>query len=93
MADESVLFNTEGAVGVLTLNRPDALNALNGPLLEGMIQAIREAKDNPSIRALVVTGAGRGFCAGADLVEFANRNPTSRWAKRWSGRCGPAPTP
>ena len=59
----------EGAVLTITLNRPDVLNALNRALHERLHAALVEARD-PSIRAVVVTGAGRGFCVGQDLQEF-----------------------
>ena len=75
MMTDSVLFKTEGPVGILTLNRPDALNALNRSLLEGVKAVIRKVRDDSAVRVLVVTGAGRGFCAGADLVQFADRQP------------------
>jgi 2-(1,2-epoxy-1,2-dihydrophenyl)acetyl-CoA isomerase len=60
----------EGAVVTITLNRPDVLNALNRSVHDGLHRALEEAQDN-SIRAVVITGAGRGFCVGQDLQEFA----------------------
>ncbi len=59
----------DGAVLTITLNRPDVLNALDRGLKEELRDAIREARD-PEVRAVVLTGAGRGFCAGQDLSEF-----------------------
>jgi 2-(1,2-epoxy-1,2-dihydrophenyl)acetyl-CoA isomerase len=63
----------EGADGVatVTLNRPDALNALNRDLKEGLAAAIRSVGRDRGVRAVVLTGAGRAFCAGQDLREHA----------------------
>jgi 2-(1,2-epoxy-1,2-dihydrophenyl)acetyl-CoA isomerase len=59
----------EGAVLTITLNRPDVLNAFNAALHAALAAALKEARD-PEVRAVVVTGAGRGFCVGQDLNEF-----------------------
>jgi 2-(1,2-epoxy-1,2-dihydrophenyl)acetyl-CoA isomerase len=61
----------EGAVLTITLNRPDVLNALNKAVHDGLHDALELAKD-PSVRAVVITGAGRGFCVGQDLQEFSS---------------------
>jgi 2-(1,2-epoxy-1,2-dihydrophenyl)acetyl-CoA isomerase len=59
----------EGAVLTITLNRPDVLNAFNTEMHKGLAAALKEAR-GPDVRAVVVTGAGRGFCVGQDLTEF-----------------------
>ena len=59
----------EGGVLTLTLNRPEALNSLNTELLAALAEALRGAAGDDSVRAVVVTGSGRGFCAGQDLKE------------------------
>jgi 2-(1,2-epoxy-1,2-dihydrophenyl)acetyl-CoA isomerase len=59
----------DGAVLTITLNRPDVLNAINRAMHDGLAGALKEARD-PEVRAVVVTGAGRGFCVGQDLTEF-----------------------
>jgi 2-(1,2-epoxy-1,2-dihydrophenyl)acetyl-CoA isomerase len=59
----------DGAVQTITLNRPDVMNAFNRALHAGLNAALKEARD-PEVRAVVLTGAGRGFCAGQDLTEF-----------------------
>ncbi len=64
---ENILFAQEGAVATLTLNRPDVLNALNVQLVDEILDALERASVDDSIRALVITGAGRGFCAGDDI--------------------------
>jgi len=65
-----VLTARDGGVLTITLNRPEVFNAFNSALHAGLRDALEEAAD-PSVRAVVVTGAGRGFCAGQDLKEFA----------------------
>jgi 2-(1,2-epoxy-1,2-dihydrophenyl)acetyl-CoA isomerase len=59
----------DGAVQTITLNRPDVLNAFNRALHKALRDALKEARD-PEVRAVVLTGAGRGFSAGQDLKEF-----------------------
>lgn len=67
-----ILVNdTPEGVRTLTLNRPERLNAVNARLGEEMPLAISEAAKNDSVRVIVITGAGRGFCAGLDLVDSA----------------------
>ena len=64
-----VLTARQGAVLTITLNRPEVYNALNRAMHDGLAGALSEAAD-PAVRAVVLTGAGRGFCAGQDLREF-----------------------
>lgn len=63
-----VLVHTQDGIATITLNRPEKLNALTRALCEELIAALRAASTDSSIRVLVVTGAGRAFCAGADLT-------------------------
>ena len=60
----------DGSVLTITLNRPDVLNALNAAVHAGLAAALKEAARDAEIRAVVLTGAGRGFCVGQDLTEF-----------------------
>src|SRR5437868_15225733 len=60
----------EGAVRVLELNRPDKRNALNDELIAGLKDALREADADESLRAVVIRGAGKDFCSGADLSSI-----------------------
>ncbi|WP_374411464.1 enoyl-CoA hydratase-related protein [Hydrogenophaga sp.] len=68
--DASVLYIERGAVALVTLNRPDTLNSFTRQMHRDLWAALDRAEANPAVRALVVTGAGRAFCAGADLSEF-----------------------
>jgi enoyl-CoA hydratase/carnithine racemase len=64
---EQIRYDVEDSILTLTLNRPDQLNAFTGQMMVEMIDAIDRADDDDDVRAVIVTGAGRGFCAGADL--------------------------
>lgn len=75
--DQLVLIEDHDAVRTLTLNRPDKRNALNTPLTQAILDALRAADEDDSVRAVVLMGAGRGFCAGADLSEFGDLTPTN----------------
>jgi 2-(1,2-epoxy-1,2-dihydrophenyl)acetyl-CoA isomerase len=68
-----LLDRLEGGVLTLTLNRPERLNALNASMIEALATGIQRAGTDPDCRAILITGAGRGFCAGADLADLANR--------------------
>ncbi|MCY1162863.1 MAG: enoyl-CoA hydratase-related protein [Pseudomonadota bacterium] len=68
--ESTVLYSTQGAVALLTLNRPQALNSFTRRMHRDLGVALDKAEADKNIRALVITGAGRGFCAGADLSEF-----------------------
>jgi len=70
-----VRSETRGAVRVLTLNRPAALNALDSAMLEALGARCREVAESPELRALVLTGEGRAFAAGADIAEMRSLSP------------------
>ncbi|MBS7334353.1 enoyl-CoA hydratase/isomerase family protein [Faecalibacter bovis] len=75
MSYENLLVEIENRIAVVTLNRPQALNALNKGLLEDLSTFFDEAKSNDNIRAVILTGAGeKSFVAGADIKEFASFN-------------------
>lgn len=67
MAFEAIKYEERGSVGLLTLNRPDALNAITAQMLDELLDALEQVVANPSVRALVLTGSGRAFCAGQDV--------------------------
>jgi 2-(1,2-epoxy-1,2-dihydrophenyl)acetyl-CoA isomerase len=66
-----LLESREGGVAILTLNRPDRMNALSGDMLEGLLEALPRLANDAAIGAIVLTGAGRGFCAGGDVKNMA----------------------
>jgi enoyl-CoA hydratase len=67
----AVLTEQRGRVLLITLNRPDAMNAINGALSAGLWAAVQQLNDDPGLTAGVLTGAGRGFCSGMDLKAFS----------------------
>jgi enoyl-CoA hydratase/carnithine racemase len=73
MSNESVLFDLDAdGVATITLNRPDKMNACSGDLLARLNEAYRRCDEDDSVRTVIVTGAGRAFCAGADMSDAAN---------------------
>ena len=95
---ETITLERRGHVGVLTLNRPDRLNAINRAMMAEVSAAVATVKADDEFRALVVTGAGKGFCAGADLMgagqaisgaapelkEQFDRIDEMSWVGRWA---------
>jgi len=72
-----VIAALEGGVLTLMLNRPHRLNAMNNALIEAMNHELARAKADPDIRAVLLTGIGRGFCAGADLAGGGTVDPAA----------------
>ncbi|MBV8958829.1 MAG: enoyl-CoA hydratase/isomerase family protein [Actinobacteria bacterium] len=68
-ADDQVLYSVDGHVATITLNRPDRLNAISGPMLAQLSKRLLDAERDRNARVIVITGAGRGFCAGLDLQD------------------------
>jgi enoyl-CoA hydratase len=76
MAFENIILDIEAPLATLTFNRPKALNALNGALLDELDTAIDQVRDNPEVRVLILTGAGdKAFVAGADISQLAVLSP------------------
>ncbi len=67
---ETVLFEKKGEVGILTLNRPNAMNAINSQLIHDVLACLDEVEADPELRALIITGCGRAFGAGADIAQM-----------------------
>lgn len=70
---EELQTSIENGVMWIRLNRPEAMNAVNNEVREGLLAATREAERNPQARAVVITGSGRAFCAGADIQQLLDR--------------------
>ncbi len=75
-SSESVRLEREGPVAIMTLNRPEALNALNSATLRALLTVTEEIAQDRDLRAVVVTGVGRAFVAGADISEMQTMTPT-----------------
>lgn len=72
MGEKTVLLKKSGGVATITLNRPEAMNSLNKELVDEFIAILTTVKDDPEIRTVVLTGAGKAFCAGGDLFYIAS---------------------
>jgi 2-(1,2-epoxy-1,2-dihydrophenyl)acetyl-CoA isomerase len=81
---DTMLLDVSERIATLTLNRPNKLNALNGELMEELVPVIERLAEDKEVRCVVITGAGRGFCAGGDIAGMAsgealpNENPVTR---------------
>jgi enoyl-CoA hydratase len=77
MAFENLTLERDGAIAVLTINRPQVLNALNTPTMDELRHAVLEVRHDDALRVLIITGAGeKSFIAGADINELAAQTPT-----------------
>ena len=72
MSYSTILYEVEDSILTITLNRPEALNAFNNEMLFELIDACDKADADDNVKAIIITGAGRGFCAGADLSGGGN---------------------
>lgn len=77
MTYENILTRVEGRVGIVTLNRPKALNALNRELMTELMDALAAFDRDPAVGCMVVSGSERAFAAGADIKEMATATPTT----------------
>ena len=75
MSDEVLLCEDRGRVRILKMNRPEKLNALNTALTEALLAWLRQSDRDEGVSVVVLTGAGRAFCAGADIGEFKDLTP------------------
>jgi len=74
MAYETILYQTEGGIGRITMNRPEAMNAITPTMLTELKTAVLEAGEDKSTQVIVLTGAGKAFCAGVDLKALGDRS-------------------
>src|SRR3989304_6200500 len=70
MEYSDLLYEKHGHTATITLNRPDRLNAISLGMLDSLSRALRQADTDPEVRAIILTGAGRGFCSGLDLKDM-----------------------
>jgi len=68
---ETIILERKGSIATLTLNRPEKLNALNIKMIDELESALLGISKDKNVRVLVITGAGRGFCSGADVSDMA----------------------
>ncbi len=74
MAFETITVDTEDHITLITLNRPDAMNALNDQLLSELVEALNEAQENDKTRCIVLTGSEKAFAAGADIKMMSDKS-------------------
>jgi len=79
MKNEAVLYHRTKNVGIITLNRPHRLNAINIDLLKGFMEQLDRAREDTQARVIILTGAGTAFCAGEDLKETAAGKSSAQW--------------
>src|SRR6516225_10340199 len=86
MTNDAVVVDTvRPGIAAITLNRPARMNAMNYELVSGLYEALDSLADDPACRVIVLTGAGRGFCAGLDLAEGASPESTAGMGRAQSG--------
>jgi enoyl-CoA hydratase/carnithine racemase len=86
---ETLNIDVDGAIGRMTLNRPERLNAMNSTMLRELAEAARWFDLQADVRVVIVRGAGRAFCAGADLKDSSRREPGGSWlAQRAAAQAG-----
>jgi enoyl-CoA hydratase len=85
MAYETIVVETRGKVGLVTLNRPKALNALNSTVLSEVLAAMQTFEANPRIGAMVITGSEKAFAAGADIKEMQSKSYVDAYLEDFFG--------
>jgi len=85
MKKKTVFYSRDGNVGIITLNRPERLNAINGGLLRDFIEQLETAKEDKEAISVILTGAGRAFCAGEDLKESSAGKSFETWIDETDG--------
>ncbi len=83
MAFELIIVDVSDSIATITLNRPDAMNALNAPLLRELCTALEQADANDKVRCIVITGSEKAFAAGADVAEMADKTFVDMYSTRF----------
>jgi 2-(1,2-epoxy-1,2-dihydrophenyl)acetyl-CoA isomerase len=76
---EHLLVDNSNSILTLTLNRPESLNAFSAEMILGIKSALKDAQNNPEIRAIVIKGSGRAFCAGGDVKNMGEKSPLTTY--------------
>ena len=74
MSYQDLLYGVDGKVATITLNRPERMNTISGPMLNQLTQRLLEADADREVRVVILTGTGRAFCAGLDLTEVTRQS-------------------
>ncbi|MBI3246450.1 MAG: enoyl-CoA hydratase/isomerase family protein [Deltaproteobacteria bacterium] len=85
MSTSHILYDISDRIGTIILNRPEVMNALGGTMREDLLSRLEQAEHDPTVRCVIITGAGTAFCAGGDIanmVEMQARNDASILAQR-----------
>ena len=80
---ETILYDVEGQRATITLNRPESLNGITNRMMRELYECVRRVSDDPAVRVVKLTGAGRGFCPGADLKAYASGEPQEENRKEY----------
>ena len=83
MAYDKIIVDISDYIATITLNRPDAMNALNGDLLDELCSALEEADASDKVRCIIITGSEKAFAAGADITEMANKSFVEMYTQRF----------
>jgi enoyl-CoA hydratase/carnithine racemase len=85
MTNKTVRYERTDNVAIITLNRPERLNAITRELLAGLIDQLETARKDDEVAAVILTGAGRAFCAGEDLKETSAGKTFEQWVEETDG--------
>jgi enoyl-CoA hydratase len=83
MAFENIIVDVNDYIATITLNRPKAMNALNGPMLRELCTALEQADTNEKVRCIIITGSEKAFAAGADVAEMADKSFVDMYSERF----------
>lgn len=84
MDNRPIIYKKERGVATIILNRPRSLNALNAEMIDELLHAVEQAGEDPEVKVLLLTGAGRAFCFGADISEFHQAQEQSPQDSAWN---------
>ena len=81
-----IVYEKKGSTAYVTVSRPQAMNALNKATIAELIEAMTDARDDPDVKGVIVTGAGKAFVAGADINELAVQSPVTGRERAQAGQ-------